>query len=282
MRARAAFQAEDVREIDDSLLSRAREVIAMEDVYDGNFDPAAIALRHDVDASSASTSHALDTAVQMAEWECERGYRSTYYVLHTAPYWNAPGFAEKLHRIAGFGHEVGIHADAIGQALRTGEDPDVILARAVQTLRGFGFPVRGVAGHGNPICNRDRNMAAGEGTCANDEQFVECARPTEGEPDRTITRGNVSLTLKPRPLADFGLEYEALNLAYYQARRPFRISDSGGRWMNPGWEETVEKWNRERVEYAALDEATKYVRQLHFLQHPDWYEGAYDRSAVAA
>ena len=275
MRANAPFRADDLAEMDDLLFSRAAAVVAMEDIHDGNHDPRAIGLRHDVDAG-----HALNTALYMAEWEEERGYRSTYYLLHTSPYWNAPGFRESVEQIAERGHEIGIHTNALAESLRTGEDPDLILEQAIGTLRGFGHPVRGVAGHGDPFCNRDRGPD--EITFANDEQFLECARPQEGAPDRTITRGNVSLALKPRPLADFGLEYEALKLAYGKGMLPFRISDSGGRWLNPGWEETVEKWNAERAAFPNVERPTQEIRQLHFLWHPDWWAQAFTRRRVAA
>lgn len=271
VRPRAPFQADDLAEMDELLLSRASAVVAMEDVHDGHRDPNSIGLRHDVDAG-----HALDTAVKIAEWEAGRGYRSTYYVLHTSPYWLAKGFLEALDSIAKHGHEIGIHSNALAEALRTGRDPDLILDEALSTLRAFGFQIRGVAGHGDPFCNRDR--APGEITFANDEHFVECARPQEGKPDRTITRGNISLTLKPRPLADFGLDYEALVTAHaVRGVKPFRISDSGGRWLNPGWEETVEKWNHERKSHPAVTWPIQNIGQLHFLWHPDWWQQAFVR-----
>ena len=277
MRANAPFRAADLAELDMLLLDRATQCIAMEDVHDGNHDPRNIALRHDCDAG-----HSLATAERIAEWEAERGYRSTYYILHTSPYWNAEGFRETLERIYGLGHEIGIHSNALAEALRTGQDPDLILEQAIGTLRGFGLPVRGVAGHGDRFCNYERNIEAGEITFANDEQFVECARPQEGPPDRTITRGNISLKLKPRPLADFGLEYEALKLGYAGKMMPFRISDSSGRWLKPGWEETVERWNHERAAFPRETTASAAVRQLHFLLHPDHWRYAFRSERVAA
>ncbi len=276
MNRRAPFDIVDLAEMDMLLFDKATAVVAMEDVYDGHRDPNAIGLRHDVDAG-----HALATAVKIAEWEADRGYRSTFYVLHTSPYWMAPGFAQALDRIAECGHEIGIHTNALAEALRTGLDPDAILEEAITTLRRLGFRVRGVAGHGDPFCNRDR--AEGEITFANDEHFVECARPQEGPPDRVITRGNIALPLNPRPLADFGLEYEALKIAYDgNTVMPFRISDSGGRWLNPGWEETVIKWNAERRDHPNVTVPTPDIRQLHFLWHPDWWAQAFVASEVAA
>lgn len=265
MRARAPFRADDLAEMDDQLLSRASAVVTMAAVHDGHRDPSSIGLRHDIDGAGA-----LDVAVRFAEWEAHRGYAATFFVLHTAAYWDAPGFGAKLDRIVELGHEVGLHVNCLAESLRTGRDPDLILEDALGTLRGYGFQIRGVAGHGDPFCNRDRGP--GEGTMANDEHFTNCARPQEGAPDRVITRGNISLKLRPRPLSDFGLEYEALILAHTLGFKPYRISDSGGRWLNPGWEETVERWQGERERFPNLAVQTPDVRQLHFLWHcGDWW-----------
>lgn len=277
MNQRAPFNAADLAELDMRLLDQASAVVAMEDVHDGHRDPNSIGLRHDVDGVSHQTRHALDTAVKIAGWEAERGYRSSYYFLHTAPYWTAPGFRDALDTIAAYGHEIGVHNNAIAEALRTGQDPDVILDEAISTLRGFGFAVRGAVGHGDPFCNRD--AGPDEVWVANDEQFTVCQRPDYGAPDRVVTRGNVSLKLKPRPLADFGLEYEALWCAHPY---PFRISDSGGKWLNPGWEETVDKWQDERRLYPEVTAPDKIVRQLHVLWHPDHWAESFSPVSVAA
>lgn len=272
MRQNAPFRADDLAELDEQFLSKASAVIAMQEVHAGNTSHTTIGLRHDCDAG-----HSLATAVKTARWEAERGYRSTYYVLHTSPYWCYPEFPRMLDEIAACGHEIGIHADALAEALKTGGDPDAILNEALATLRGYGFAVRGVAGHGNPLCNRDRGE--GEITFANDEQFEECARPQEGPPDRLITRGRIQLRLRPRPLADFGLDYEALVLGL---PAPFRFSDSGGKWLRPGWDETVEKFGRTVAVPASAQVDLREVRQLHMLWHPDWWAQAFVREAVAA
>jgi hypothetical protein len=271
VRANAPFHADDLDELDEKFLSRASAVISMQEVHAGNHLHTTIGLRHDCDAG-----HSLATAVKMARWEADRGYRSTYYMLHTSPYWGAPGFLSACAEIACLGHEIGIHTDALAEALKTGGDPDAILNRALETLRTVGFTVRGVAGHGNPICNRD--AGPGEGTFANDEQFVECARPQEGPPTRKITRGSVTLRLRPRPLADFGLDYEALVLGL---PHPFRFSDSGGKWLKPGWDETVAKFQT-MLATAPEHPDPREFKQLHLLHHPEWWAQAFVRQAVAA
>ncbi len=236
-----SFNASDLEELDSLLLARADSVVAMHDVYQGRTDDRVIGLRHDVDDNQAS----LETAVKLAGWEAERGYRSTYFILHTAAYWDdEPRLRAALDQIAVRGHEIGIHADALTVALREGGDPAAILIAAITQLRGYGHPVYGVAGHGGELC--------GQVGFVNDEIFSECARPEMGAPDRILTFEERTLRLAPRPLADFGLVYET-----YRLPRRRYLSDSGDHWnIRPA-------------------RAADGPGQLHILMHPDWWEEAF-------
>jgi hypothetical protein len=104
---------------------------------------------------------------------------------------------------------------------------------------------------------------------ANDEQFAECRRPDYGEANREINRGAVSLLLSPRPLADFGLEYEALWSGYPY---PFRCSDSGGRWT-PDYEEIAFQFSAQ-ADVDKVPQLPTDHKQLHLLIHPDWWADA--------
>src|SRR4051794_23504742 len=74
----------------------------------GSSSPDLVGLRHDVD-------HDLDLALEMAFWEAEAGCRSSYFVLHTAPYWQDPRLLEKCLQIQDFGHEVGLHLNLLSE-----------------------------------------------------------------------------------------------------------------------------------------------------------------------
>jgi hypothetical protein len=252
MRPSAPFRAGDLAELDERLLSQALRVVPMRDVFKGDCGDRVIGMRHDVDDNPG----AFEAALRMARWEFERGYSSTYFLLHTADYWgeymlcHVPEFEE-------LGHEVGIHVNAVVEGLRTKRDPARILARALFDLRSTGVRVVGCAGHGDPLC-RD---ADGEVVFTNDEMFVESPRPTLGAPTRLLVYKGHELRLAPLSREVFGLEYDAPWLS-----RGDYLSDSGGRWAPP-FERVVSAFG---------------VGQLHVLIHPDWWTQAFVSEEVAA
>lgn len=237
---------QDLAELD-GLLSSASAVVSMREVHAGATGDDVIGLRHDVDDNPGS----LDTAAEIAAWEAERGYTSTFFILHTASYWHRPDLVDVLSEIAGHGHEIGIHANAITYALKTGGDPVLILTGALEWLRRNGFEITGVAPHGDQLCY----ATAPEGQklgFVNDELFTECPRPELGAPDRVIEYERTKVRLRPEPLSLFGLDYETYRLPHGRY-----LSDSGGKWNVPP---------------ASVMEGPG---QLHILQHPDWWREAF-------
>jgi hypothetical protein len=240
-------------------------VVSMREVFAGNRDPRVVALRHDVD----NHPDALDTAVGLARWEASYGWRSTYYLLHTARYWKDGRWRAAAEKMALLGHEIGLHVDAVAYALEHGGDPHEIVHEALEELRDAGHVVTGIVGHGNPLCHTSE--------FANDEQFLECIRPTLGEPDRVLRHRGRTLQLDPRPLADFGLQYESIGLRQYEGvdgimhTRDGQVynTDSGGKWYYP-FEDTV-------AEFWAITDG-----QLHLLIHPDHWSAAFVAEEAAA
>jgi hypothetical protein len=257
------FTRDDLRELGE-FFATAHAVVSMREVFAGNRDPKVIALRHDVD----NHHQALATAVDLARWEADHGWRSTYFLLHTSRYWRDGSWRQAAETIALFGHEIGLHVDAVAYALEHGGDPHELVAEALDELRSSGHVVTGVVGHGNQLCHQV--------DFANDEQFLECVRPTLGDPDRELHYRGRTLRLDPRPLGDFGLQYESINLRQYEFEGIMRTregqvynTDSGGRWYYP-FEQTV-------AEFEAITDG-----QLHLLIHPDHWSMAFASEAVAA
>lgn len=245
MRSHHPFRADDLLELE-AFLDDASAVVAMEDAAGDFTDESMIALRHDVD-------NAISPAVSMAQWEAERGYRSTYFILHTAPYWQDKDTLQAaLEVIADCGHEIGFHINAITAAIGTGRDPVEIAAEAVGELRGYGHEVHGVVAHGDQACYQYGFV--------NDELFVESRRPAYGAADRMIATPN--LRLKPISRRGLGFDYDPNWLS-----RAVGVSDSGGRWSQP---------------FEELVAGFPYEGQVHLLLHPDWWPEAFAELRVAA
>jgi hypothetical protein len=177
-------------------------------------------LRHDIDLD-------IENAVRFATLEAAHGLRSTYFVLHSAWYYRwqsgdaiAPMTLDALHRIASMGHEIGLHNDVIGVALQKRTDPTEILRSELEELRSHGFEIAGTAAHGD--------WAVINAGLVNYKVFAERAGtdPIDVEVD-----GQRMFSFTPRPLADFGLEYEA-----YSTPAKIYMADSGGRLnVHPQW-----------------------------------------------
>lgn len=160
-----------------------------------------VGMRHDVD-------HNLEHAVKFARWEHARGWRSTYFVLHTAWYFDySDVFWNQLLELEHLGHEIGLHTNAVAKALDDGPDPGYRRARdmirnALETLNEFlTTDIVGTAAHGDHRCDLYH--------VHNNDLWEEQGGPFQ--------------------LHYLGLEYEA----YFLHRPNWYISDSGGRWEPP-------------------------------------------------
>jgi hypothetical protein len=241
----APFVASDLEELDARLYSVADRVVPMRDIWKGDVGRRVIALRHDVDDNQGS----FDTALAMAEWEMENGYSSSYYLLHDSHYWNA----ENLVRALAFeemGHEVGLHVNALAEALRQRRSPEWILLEALSDLRSVGLRIDGCVAHGDPLCRRaDQTVMF-----VNDEMFDESPRPALGPRDRMLATNKCKLQIEPKPRSDYHLSYDANWLS-----RGCYLSDSGGEWS------------------TLFDDVADGFGsgQLHVLIHPDWWRHAF-------
>jgi hypothetical protein len=172
-----------------------REVVPMREFARGAGD---LALRHDVDSR-------LDSALELARLEHDRRLRATYFVLHTAPYWDDAGLLPSLRRLQELGHEVGFHNDLVTLQRLEGVDAATYLRDQLARLRAAGMEIVGAAAHGSPWCHRLGFH--------NNYVFVGWDEPVPGFPSTEVPQ-----KLDP---ADFGLEYEA-----YHVPRDVYFSDS--------------------------------------------------------
>jgi hypothetical protein len=172
-----------------------REVVPLRELARGEGD---LALRHDVDSR-------LDGALVLARLEHDRGLRATYFLLHTASYWNEPDLPSRARRLQELGHEVGFHNDLVTLQRLEGVDAGAYLRDQLARLRDGGIEIVGAAAHGSPWCHRLGFH--------NNYVFAGWDEPVPGFPATEVPQ-----KLDP---ADFGLEYEA-----YHVPRDVYFSDS--------------------------------------------------------
>jgi hypothetical protein len=165
-----------------------RDVVPLRELALGVGD---LALRHDVDSR-------LDSAVELARLEHERGLRATYFVLHTAPYWSDPDLLSLLRQLQDLGHEVGFHNDLVTVQRVQGADAGEVLRRELDGLRAGGIDVVGTAAHGSPWCHRLGFH--------NNYVFRGWDEPQPGYPNQEVPQ-----KLDPE---EFGLEYEAYHVPH--------------------------------------------------------------------
>ncbi|HLN55102.1 MAG TPA: T9SS type A sorting domain-containing protein [Bacteroidales bacterium] len=193
-----------------------------------------IGLRHDLDNN-------LDHAFDFSDTEWNLGFRSTYYILHTAPYYLKNESDKAIHneniipilqRMQNERHfEIGWHNDLVTLQLFYNIEPVEFFRNELKWLRSFGLNITGTASHGSPYCHSYHYL--------NFYFFEECTFPPVAgyENNVTILKDGKFINLNKGKLKDFGLKYEAyfLNNNKYYSDASFT---NGVRWnigmLDPG------------------------------------------------
>ena len=175
-------------------------------------DRVAVGLRHDVDDR-------LGSALELARLERARGLRATYFVLHSARYYDGPDLLPALHELRRLGHEVGFHYDLVTLQVVHGGDPREYLARELARLRAAGIDVVGAAAHGSYWGHKLGYK--------NDYFFRGLDEPQPGFPNSERV-GDV--VLAKGTLDEFALEYDASRLGETHYWTDSWTDASGRRW----------------------------------------------------
>jgi hypothetical protein len=185
-----------------------------------------IGLRHDIDND-------LNVAYQFSEVEYKLGFRSTYFILHTAPYYlsnsnNMAVHSEKiipiLKTMQNKRHfEIGWHNDLVTLQVVYNINPVTFLHNELNWLRSNGINIVGTASHGSSYCKTYHYL--------NYYFFEECTFPVVPNFDNNIKvpYGGKNITLLKGKLSDFGLQYEAYFLNNNKKFSDATIT-SGIRW----------------------------------------------------
>ena len=207
-------------------------------------------IRHDVD-------HDLTKAVDMARAEAEYGYYSTYFLLHSAEYWDGPEFGRMVRELVTLGHSLGIHNNALAtwRQNKSGPTPIEIIKNAKKRLEDLsGHPVYFTSSHGDRVC-REKGFN-------NYDMWEESLSVSNG---RWRNMGELTPTF---------LSSLHLNEAYF-VRRDAYLTDSGYKWRGAIRKEipTFEHFDKvigAKDTVARFNHLPEGVMQL--LVHPCWWE----------
>jgi len=159
-------------------------------------------IRHDVDGD-------LMAALDMAKIENELGIKSTYFLLHTAPYY---GIMQNgvLHRneealaiyleIQALGHEVAVHTDALELYQNHKVDGAEGLITELQWLRDNGLDICGTLAHNSFNVYGANNYTIFEGRPLTDYYYP--------GPAKAVTHNGRWAPLQQLNESELGLEYE--------------------------------------------------------------------------
>jgi hypothetical protein len=187
-------------------------------------------IRHDIDVD-------ITAALVHAELEQRHGIRSTWFVLHTAPYYGyfADGCFRRhdamrhvYRRFQQWGHEVAVHSDPLLVYQAHGMDGAKGLCTEIDWLREAGIDVVGTTAHNSVSVYGAANFAIFEGRPRSFAELpADC--PTEVFHDGSWSPLGVLRE------ASLGLAYEA-NDVFWQAHSPVRYGVTSG--VNSWWWET--------------------------------------------
>ena len=212
-------------------------------------------LRHDVD-------HDINIALEMAEFEYENDIQATYFLLHTAGYFDySQEFADKCKKLVELGHDVGLHNNVLTVWLTKGGTIKDIIERPLNFLREKGMEITGTSCHGDPLCYKEK--------CLNYEIWKEFDKSSVMK-DSDMAH---NLKIEKVSLGDVGLKYEAYFLKY-----DAYLSDTGHHWIGTITDERgtmFENAAMQAPQNIGLKVITEFnemeIGFFHVLLHPIWW-----------
>jgi len=207
-------------------------------------------LRHDVDMD-------IDRALDMAIFESKRGVYSTYFLLHTAKYFNySKEFAQKCKKIVSLGHDIGLHNNALTVYFKRKKDIRRMLEMPLKFLRDNGIDVVGTSAHGVKACYT--------------RGYFNYEIWKEFDPKRN--EGKLKVPIHKIGLHSLGLIYDASFVDF-----DFYLSDSGDTWNGMvvkipiPFEKTL-KYGPDNIGLAVLEKFQKSKKgTIQILTHPFYW-----------
>jgi len=108
-----------------------------------------VLLRHDVD-------HSIDSALLLSNYERERKISSTYFILHTANYFNDEKTLKKIKKKEDNGHEIGLHTNFLEEWFLKNYDIKKNLEKVLDYFHRNKIKIRGISSHGSKFCYSEK------------------------------------------------------------------------------------------------------------------------------
>ncbi len=204
-------------------------------------DKIVCSIRHDVDAD-------IRAAVAESEIEQQYGARTSYYILHTAPYYGSwidgehrrNGCMARLYRqIQDMGHEIALHTDPLHLYQNMHLDGAQAVREEIAWLREQGLKITGTVAHNSAPIYGIENFAIFKG-----KNRKGLALGSRGEPGDEL----VDEIMHEGKWAPLGvLDEHELGLAYegndFFRRKDIRIEYGATRYLNRWrWDAHLKRW----------------------------------------
>lgn len=208
-----------------------------------NLKKVLIGFRHDVDCHPFK-------ALEMAKFEQEYNFKTTFYILATAEYYGKISkrgvhrflcLNELYQKIVALNHEIGIHNDLLTIMIKYRMNPLSFNLAEIDYYQSLGIEINGTSSHGSKIANK---------TVPNYQIFSDFAIK-----EYTVYNGQ-RYALGEHSMCKYGFDYEAYHVDYNKY-----FSDRGGVWNVPGGFEKV---------LEELDQS-KPGDRIQILVHPVWW-----------
>jgi hypothetical protein len=206
-------------------------------------DKVVLSIRYDIDAT-------MDAAIRFAYRQNKYGIKSTFYILHTAPYYGVTnqGFFKRDNNLIYylkalqdvFGNEIGFHNDLVTLQVVYEIEPKAFLKNELLWLRENNIIVKGTTAHGSPYTYIYKYNNA--------YFWYDNFDPVVSH--QFVTKGYTTYTLVRDRLANYDLEYDGGLL-----KPDYFFSDS--------YTFYGQRWNMDMVNLDTIKPGKKVIILLH-------------------
>ena len=238
-----------IKDINASIVSLS-EMNSIKDI-----DDRYVGLRHDVD-------YDLEHAIKLARLEYKNNISATYYLLHSAEYFDIDNqyFVDQCKILVDLGHSIGFHNNLLVFYSETKTDIKFYVEKIMNTLKSNSIDLLSTSSHGDKLCY--------------EKQILNYEIWEEFDDNKYEGLNHNDIQFPKFKLKDFGFDFEA-----YFCNFDFYLSDSGGKSI--GYDARYrkimfEKTASESPDNIGINVLEKFYNldkaKLQLLIHPIWWK----------